>query len=362
MSSSPEAGAEGEGAVENDGTRLADSAVEQLDLWYATKRSATGTVNRNVMAAALVVIEHMTTAYPLSESDYLATSQVKGLSGAKIRHILTRLGETRSFASEGGRTSRATVSIAKEVAAVLNASCAGYEYLTDDEMADARRVLQMWVLGKVRQDFFDKQRVKGELDPSLSLSHNIGALLRAAKARGGNAAGAVAQHLVGAKLTLRFPTLVITNDSYTTADQQTSRPGDFLVGDTAIHVTMSPSEKLMNERCRDNMTQSFRSFVLVPEDRVAAARQLAENAQVEARIEVQSIEDFVGINVQEMAGFQTMRIRQELVRLLTTYNSRVKEVEHDLSLQIELPANLGGSEVAEVAVAPDGDGGDAAAI
>lgn len=50
-----------------------------------------------------------------------------------------------------------------------------------------------------------------------------------------------------------------------------------------------------------------------------------------------------------------MRILRELVRLLATYNERVKGVEHDLSLQIETRANLGGSDVAEVAAAADAD-------
>jgi hypothetical protein len=40
--------------------------------------------------------------------------------------------------------------------------------------------------------------------------------------------GPVAQYLVGAKLALRFPTEKIGNESYSTADVQLNRPGDFL--------------------------------------------------------------------------------------------------------------------------------------
>lgn len=80
---------------------------------------------------------------------------------------------------------------------------------------------------------------------------------------------------MGAKLSLRFPELVITNDSYTTADQQTARPRDFKVGDTAFHITLSPTESLWSNRCRANLQHGFRVHVLVPDRLVDAARNLA---------------------------------------------------------------------------------------
>ncbi|RAO18645.1 hypothetical protein LUPAC07_02339 [Micromonospora noduli] len=103
---------------------------------------------------------------------------------------------------------------------------------------------------------------------------------------------------------------------------------------------MSPSQSLFEDRCKANLADGFRSRVLVPGTKLAAAIQLADLARVGDRIAVQSVEDFVGTNVEEMAGFRDGGIRLGLRKLLDTYNSRVSEAETDPSLLIELPKNL----------------------
>jgi hypothetical protein len=314
-----------------------------LTQWVDSKRAATtGSLNTNVMTVGLMIASRMSEEFPLRREAYATRSQVKGLSGSAISELLAHFGETRPFTSEGGRTSRGSLDLAVEIATLLNeeGAAAGFATLTDDDKTVVCARIQESFVERVRVDYFDKQRIIAEIDPRKPARSAVAALLSAALARGGNSAGAVAQHLVGANLALRFPGELIGNDGYTTADQQTSRPGDFSVGDTAFHVTMSPSERLMSSRCRTNLSDGFRPLVLVPEGRVAAARQLAENANVGDSVEVISIEAFIGMNVEEMALFKAVDVKSGLRRLLETYNERVRGVEPDPSLQIEIPANL----------------------
>ena len=56
--------------------------------------------------------------------------------------------------------------------------------------------------------------------------------------------GAVAQHLIGAKLEYKFreaDNIIIDHHSSSTADVQTNRLGDFDIGNTVIHVTKTPN-------------------------------------------------------------------------------------------------------------------------
>lgn len=317
--------------------------LDDVGPWYKSKRLRNGGMFTNVMTAGLMLTDIMADAFPLEEEHYLTDSQVKGLSGDRIRDILARHGEGRQFTKEGGRTSRKTMALARELARALNGSLGAGAYLESsaEDQQEVRRLLQEWFVSQVRADYLDRQRIAAdELDARKPARWAITGLLQAARDRGGYTAGAVAQHLVGAKLSLRFPGEFISNESYSTADQQTGRPGDFLVNDTAIHVTMSPSEGLMSIRCRDNLQNGFRPLVLVPDDVVIAARQMARGAGIEDRVAVSSVEEFVGNNIEEIATFTSAGIRSGLRALLERYNERVEVVEPDPSLRIQIPRNL----------------------
>ncbi|SFH38318.1 DUF4928 domain-containing protein [Cryobacterium levicorallinum] len=314
-----------------------------LNWWLESKRlPSTGIIHTNVMTVGLILAKQMQIDFPLRNEDCVTKSQVRGLSGAAISKLLIQFGESRPFTSEGGRTSRGSRELALELVHILNenVSAAGFGGLVEAEKERVALSIQESFVKRIQVDYLDRKRIVAEIDPRLPASAAISAVLEAAILRGGNSAGAVAQHLVGAQLALRFPDALIGNDGYTTADQQTSRPGDFRVGDAAIHVTMSPSERLMSSRCRANLSNGFRPLVIVPETRVVAARQLAENAAIGERVQVISIESFVGMNIEEMALFRADEVKSGLKVLLETYNDRVRNVEPDPSLQIEIPANL----------------------
>lgn len=272
-----------------------------IERWYEAQRHD-NTVNRNVMAVGLIMCEHMRSDFPLDELRWSTGSQVRLLGGGRIKQILGRCGEDRPFASEGGRTSRGSQDLARSVGAAVNSSSVADEF-KDLNAADRGSVidlLQARMVERIQTDFYDRQRLSLEIDFSKQTRYTINALLATARAKGGNTAGAVAQHLVGAKLEIRHSGLTVENQSYTTADQQTGRAGDFNINDAVIHVTMSPTEALLT-KCQANIEHGFRPMILTPEERITAVRSLADNIGIEDQVAVRSVEEFISGNVEEMA-------------------------------------------------------------
>jgi len=319
---------------------IADLFIPDMAAWYENAREPNGSINRNAMAVGLIMIEHMGKAFPLDEKRYVTKKggQVSLLGGPRVKRIIASHGETRPFSSEAGRSSRGSIDHARQLADTLNNSPGASAYLSvsGDDQEEVRDALQGWVVQQMKADYFDQQRIKAEVDHTRPVKF----LLKAASVRGGTTSGAVAQHLVGAKLTLRFPGETVHNESYTTADQQTHRQGDFQIGDTAFHVTMRPSNSLISDRCRANLTAKFRPVVLVPEEFADVARGMVALENLDGQVAVVSIEDFVGTNIEEIGTFSEKGIRTELKNLLTRYNERVKAVEPDPGLLIEIPGNL----------------------
>jgi hypothetical protein len=179
-----------------------------------------------------------------------------------------------------------------------------------------------------------KEKLKFTYNPTKSTYASVVALLEAARQK--ECYGPVAEYLVGAKLQLRFPETPVRNSSYSTSDDQSGEPGDFRVGATAFHVTVSPLPGVYN-KCRGNAEAGLRAYLIVPEHVVVGARQ---NAQLTApdMIAVCSLESFVAGNVDELASFDMPA--GQFRRLLELYNERVAEVETDQALLIEIPGSL----------------------
>ena len=197
------------------------------------------------------------------------------------------------------------------------------------------RGLQQFLVERVR-DFHNLQRLEIIFDPAKSTWQSIQDLLQ--KAAEGGKDGPVAQYLVGAKLQLRFPELKISNESYSTADMQLGRPGDFRVGDTVFHVTVSPMTAVY-EKCKKNLDQGLKVYLLVPDRLVAGTRQNSE-LQAAGRIVVQSLEAFVSQNIDELSSFSNSEVKKAFRKLLEIYNSRVDSTETNKSMMIEIPSNV----------------------
>ena len=72
-------------------------------------------------------------------------------------------------------------------------------------------------------------------------------------------AGAVLQHLVGAKLSLVLPDGVVQNHGFSVSDAVSARSGDFTIEEVIIHVTTAPGEALMR-KCEGNPCASAASM------------------------------------------------------------------------------------------------------
>lgn len=318
-------------------SELTERAVETLTEWYESHRSSPDRdPERNVVCAGLAVLEAARERFPLRQEDYLTPkNQVKRTGGPSIQKILRRYGETRMYASEGGRTSRGTRPAAEGLVDAMN-SLTELASVSDDDREAVVGALQAWLVDRVRE-YFDRQRLEVEILLDSSAPQIVADILATAEARG--TAGAVAQHLVGAKLALRYPDIEVENHSYTTADQQLGRPGDFVVGDMVFHVTVAPMPAVI-EKSIKNIQQGYRATLLVPEGVLHGARAMAKTMETQRQLGILSIESFVGQNIEEMGTFGKANLAPRFHALLTTYNERVAAVETDRSLLIEIPRNL----------------------
>lgn len=304
--------------------------------WYEGERAKSGSINTNVMNAGLIVSRMLADGMPITDERLYSEgkSQVRGLSGSTISKILEQHGETRLFTREGGRTSRGTIFLAAAFRDVLNSTHALVSEPIDEKLISNQ--LEAFFTQCVRLDYFDKQRITVELDYSKPVSSVVSDILKAAAERSDKPTGAVLQHLIGAKLQLRFPGVQIGNDRANAADLHTDREGDFQVGTTAFHVTTAPMEKLIS-RCAENKRAGYRPVILTLESKVIAARQMADNVGMSEQIAVQAAETFIGNNIEEIAIYDGDKIREGLARLIRTYNARINAIEIDKSLMIDEP-------------------------
>jgi hypothetical protein len=287
------------------------------------------------IATALVVLQRLQDDFDLDSKSHIAAGgmQIKGASGAAVAGILKSFGEERPFAKEGGRTNRGGPA---EVKALLEAlTKLKISKLSERERNESLREMQAFLVERVK-DYHNRQKIKFTFDPSLSTWILIHNLIVAATDEG--KAGYVAQHLVGAKLQLRFPNINVSNESASTADMQTNRPGDFLIGETAFHVTVSPMPAVY-EKCKHNISQGIKPFLLVPDNKLIGARQTAESF-CGNQVAVESLESFISQNIEEISTFHKDQLVLCMKDLINLYNERVDGVETDKSLMIELPSNL----------------------
>jgi predicted RecB family endonuclease len=94
------------------------------------------------------------------------------------------------------------------------------------------------------------------------------------------------------------------------------------------------------DKCVANIRHGFRPILLVTENKMEAARQMADMSGHADKIGINSLEQFVGQNIEEIGEFGKGALRQNVKALLEKYNERVAEKEPDRSLLIEIPENL----------------------
>ncbi|MCZ7607184.1 MAG: DUF4928 family protein [Planctomycetota bacterium] len=236
----------------------------------------------------------------------------------------------KTLAQEGGRTSRGSIRRMEAYVHWLNK-------IHGMGLLDLEAIERYWI-GEVEKFFHAKPFKIRELS-----AHSVEAIVsdlleeafrRQQRSAGTMYAGTLLQHLVGAKLELKWPGRV-THHPAAEADDVSDRPGDFLVEDASIHVTTSPSDTLV-EKCTANLHQGCRPVIVTVEDSVGHARTIAKRGGILSRIEIQSAQQFLSSNINEWSGFKASARTGEIKRLVAKYNELIDAFEGDPSLRIEL--------------------------
>ncbi len=286
------------------------------------------------LSVALVVTQHARSmSLPLDPMALITEGggQVLGLGKGAVQAILKRNGIDRILAAEGGRTSRGSLSNMREYVALLNA-------LSEKGPVDLDAIEAYWI-DKVKE-FFAAKPFKIKLDVSRGLRTVMRDVIVQAEERqktmpGMYYAGAVLQHLVGAKLDCALGQGHLQHNSFSTADAPKDRAGDFFIGDVAIHVTTSPGEAVI-QRCYENINDGFRPIIVTLQKGLTVAEGLASNVGLADRIDIFEIEQFVALNLYEIARFASEGRRVAVAELVERYNQIIEEIETDPSLKIEL--------------------------
>lgn len=297
---------------------------------FANKNKFSG---KGPLCVALVVTQHARKmGLPLDPDNLLTDGggQVLGLGKVAVQAVLKRHSIDRVLATEGGRTSRGSIGNMREYVEFLNE-------LSGAGTVDLDAVEDFWI--ERVHAFFSAKPFKIRLDASRSLRILVRDVIAQAGERHRNApgmqyAGAVLQHLVGAKLDCALDNVTIEHNSFSTSDAQSGRAGDFLIGDVAIHVTTTPSEAVIG-RCRDNIDDGLRPIIITMARGLSAAEVLAENAGLGERIDLFEVEQFIALNLYELGKFVAEGRRVAVSDLVKRYNEIVGEFETDPSLEIE---------------------------
>jgi hypothetical protein len=295
--------------------------------------AANGFRGKGPLCVALVVTDHARRKLPLDPRALKAESggQVLGLGRSAVQGILKKYGIARVLASEGGRTSRGSIANMEKYVALLND-------LYDKKLADLDAIERFWI-DRVRE-FFAAKPLSIRLDPSRGLRAVISDVLTQAEARqkessGTQYAGAVLQHLVGARLDCALEKGAVSHHCFSAADSATARTGDFFIGDVVIHVTTSPSEALL-EKCVDNLSDGYRPLIVTTKRGLPVAEGWAQGRGIADRLDVLEIEQFLAMSLYERGKFAVEGRRTAIAELVDRYNRIIDEVETDPSLKISL--------------------------
>lgn len=307
------------------------SPMESLLTKYVEKFKIRG---KGPLSLVLVLTRRAMDMTPPFKSPQFLTKkggQVAGLGGPAVHRILNEHGIERKLAEEGGRTSRGSINNMQGYIKLLNE-------LNDNRLLDLKKIEKWWIQ-KIR-DFFASQPLKIKNDQSKSLAALINDLISVAYRRqkeqpGTMVAGAVMQHLVGAKLDIALQDIHIEHKGFSVADEQRGGKGDFLISDSVIHVTTAPTDALIR-KCGQNLREGLRPIIITTDEGIGGAKALAKNSESGERIEVFEISQFIAANVYEWSRFKQSDRPLKINDLIDSYNRIIASVETDPSLKIAI--------------------------
>ncbi len=285
-------------------------------------------IARNTIAVGLVVLDHLRRRCPARREDVISEGgEVRG-SRSGLGNALQRYGLPSSYLKEV-----TTRQAHQDGQILLDRLDWGARFA---ELPSAAREKLLGDLAEVlvvkAREQLSREHLRLPVDRRESPNTWVSLIIEAAAER---STGVVEQHLVGAKLARRFPTADVANHPAHAADRQTGRGGDFTVAQVVYHVSAAPSRAVMG-RCAGNISSGLHPILLVPGHQENRARVLAEDEGLARQLTIIPIECFVALNVIELATAESKDFFAVLQEIVAIYNERLREVETDLSLQIEL--------------------------
>ncbi|MFZ5822697.1 MAG: DUF4928 family protein [Chloroflexota bacterium] len=303
---------------------------ESLDILNNWLESCTrnNKISRNTVAMGIVVLDHLKRKSPVSRDDVL--SQGGEVSGARsgLSKILEAYGIPSSYLKE--ITTRQGHQDGQRLFEMFDWGNK-FSRLTTKER-DELLLEMIAVLRNLANDWLKRQNLKLDIDRRQAPATWINIIVENAKGQSG---GIVEQQLVGAKLARRFQNVDIPNHPAHAADRQTERMGDFMISNLVYHVTAAPSRNVL-QKCADNLKVGLHPILLIPREQENKARVLAQEEGIYEQMTILPIEDYIAMNIIELATAENTDLFSILKEIIEIYNTRLSAVETDLSLQIEV--------------------------
>jgi len=287
-----------------------------------------GKIARNTIAMGIVVLNHLRHACPVSRDEVI--SQGGEVSGARsgLGAILESYGIPSSYLKE------VTTRQGHQDGQRLFEQFEWGKRLAEIPEDEREELLLELIEGlrNLASEWLKRQNLKLDIDRRQAPTTWVNVIVENAKGRSG---GVVEQQLVGAKLARRFKGLDIPNHPAHAGDRQTERAGDFAISQLVYHVTSAPSRDVL-QKCVKNVKVGLYPVLLIPHEQENKARILAQDEGIDKELTIISIEDFVALNIIELATEESKDFFSVLKEIVEIYNRRLAEVETDLSLRIEV--------------------------
>lgn len=256
-----------------------------------------GKISRNTVAVGIVVFDHLRRACPVIRDEVISQGgeisgarsglgkilESYGVPGIYLKEITTRQGH------QDGQRLFEQLEWGKKLAEIPE---------------NERNDLLIGFIENLKgfaNEWLKRQSLKLDIDRRQAPTTWINVIIENAKGRSG---GIVEQQLVGAKLERRFKEIPISNYPAHAGDRQTARAGDFAVSSLIYHVTSAPSRNVL-QKCVQNIRAGLHPVLLIPREQENKARVLAQDEGVERELIIISIEDFVALNIIELATEET---------------------------------------------------------
>ena len=287
-----------------------------------------GKIARNTVAMGVVVLDHLRRACPVSRDEVI--SQGGEVSGARsgLGTILEAYDIPSNYLKE------VTTRQGHQDGQRLFEQCEWGKRLAEIPEDEREELLLELVKGltNLANEWLKRQNLKLDIDRRQAPTTWVNVIIENAKGRSG---GVVEQQLVGAKLARRFKGMDIPNHPAHAGDRQTERAGDFAISQLVYHVTSAPSRGVL-QKCVKNVRVGLHPILLIPREQGNKARVLAQDEGIDNQLTIVSIEDFVALNIIELAAEENKDFFSVLKEIVEIYNKRLSEVETDLSLRIEV--------------------------